>query len=280
MVQRLVVKKDTIWELGKGSIGFSFQMPLPKTDLHVLTYETFKSDIFRLFSGLTKARQFVDVGVNIGQTMLEVMSLNNELDYFGFEPNIEALSCAKSLAMSNNFEVNLFPWACSAKSSPLEIYMESTSDSSATIDKSIRPNTYNKIKPIPIASYPLDQTFCSLSQHGFMLKIDVEGSENEVFLGALRLLKEKRPLVLCEVLHAHRATEIDLNNSRKVALREFLTELNYDLFLINLSTSDREKFLGIQKIDHFPLNQLWRDSPHTCDYIFLPRELGLIYDKM
>lgn len=80
-----------------------------ETEYHLLTSETFKSDIFRLLSGLTEAQQFVDVGVNIGQTLLELMNASNKLDYFGFEPNIEALSCAKSLAKSNNFEVNLFP---------------------------------------------------------------------------------------------------------------------------------------------------------------------------
>ncbi len=274
MVKRLIVSRDVTWGLAKGSSSFQFERPESELFYHVLTSETFKSDIFCLFSRLTAARQFVDVGVNVGQTLLEVMSLNGEIDYFGFEPNIEAFSCAKSLAKGNDFKVNLFPWACSDKSSPLEIFMESTPDSSATVIRDIRPDTYEKIKPMPIASYPLDQTFYPVSQHGFMLKVDVEGGENEVFAGASRLIKEKRPLVLCEVLHAHRPTEIDFNNSRKVALRDFLTDANYDIFLINLSPSDREDFLGIQKIDHFPLHQLWRDSPHTCDYMFLPRELA------
>lgn len=101
-----------------------------------------------------------------------------------------------------------------------------------------------------------------------------------MLLGASRLFKEKRPLVLCEVLHAHRETEIDLYDSRKIALREVLIEAGYDLFLINLSPSDRESFLGIQKIDHFPLHQLWTDSPHTCDYMFLPKELGFVYNQL
>ena len=89
-MQRFIVKKDAIWEIVKVSSGFLFQKPMLETDYHLFTSETLKSDIFRLFSRLTEARQFVDVGVNIGQALLEVMNADNKLDYFGFEPNIEA----------------------------------------------------------------------------------------------------------------------------------------------------------------------------------------------
>jgi FkbM family methyltransferase len=273
VVQHAVVKRDIIWDFVKGSNALSLKEPISDPKCYVYPSGTFKTNIFWLFSRLTESRQFVDVGVNIGQTLVEIMSLNSKINYFGFEPNIEALSCARSIANSNKFEVTLLPWACSSKASPLEIYMESDADSSATTIKDIRPDIYKRVKPMQIASYPLDQVFYPISQHGFMLKVDVEGGENEVFVGASKLFKEKRPLVLCEVLHAHRSSEIDLNNSRKIALHDFLIDVGYDIFLINLSPKDREEYLGIQKIDQFPMYQLWKDSPHTCDYIFLPSEL-------
>ena len=32
-------------------------------------------------------KKFIDVGVNIGQTLLKLKSVSSEIDYIGFEPN-------------------------------------------------------------------------------------------------------------------------------------------------------------------------------------------------
>ena len=55
-MQRLIVKKDAIWEIVKGSSGFPFQKPMLETDYHLFTSETFKSDVFSLFPGLIEAQ--------------------------------------------------------------------------------------------------------------------------------------------------------------------------------------------------------------------------------
>jgi hypothetical protein len=107
------------------------------------------------------------------------------------------------------------------------------------------------------------------------MKVDVEGFENEVLTGAQELLKAKRPFVLCEVLHAHRDSEVGLNNARKLLLEGLLREMNYDILQIYLSPDDRNTFQGLSPIDAFPKDLLWKSAPHTCDFIFVPKEISL-----
>ena len=227
-----------------------------------------------MFSTVSPGRQFVDVGVNIGQTMLEVARLLPKIEYFGFEPNIEALCCAKEIANTCQINAHFYPWACSSESKPRELYAESFYDSSATLNPSIRPNTYENIRPQAIAAYPLDQILIDRLGDGFIMKIDAEGGENEVLKGAFKLLMQKRPLILCEVLNAHRESEIALNNHRKLELEQILNDMRYKIYSIELSAQDREEFRGLRRITSFQRNLLWSQSPHQCDYIFIPREIS------
>ena len=267
------LEKTITWKLEGQSVSSALFAPKNTKQLISLIEGTFKSEIVRMFRRCTGSLQFVDVGVNTGQTMMEILKLFPDTDYYGFEPNPDAYCCAQALAKANSFSVKLFPWACSHFSGPLDLYTESSLDSSATSMASIRPNTYSQIQPFKIASYPLDSILKNDAQHGFILKIDVEGSENEVLLGARKLIKNKRPLICCEVLHAHRECEIGMNNQRKKSLQEFLARQDYKIYSIILNPIDREKFIGIKKISSFPLNALWKNSPHTCDYLFVPNEI-------
>ena len=227
-------------------------------------------------SHIANIHQFVDVGANLGQTMLEVFLNNQQIEYFGFEPNPQAFACLQELALSNQINANLFPWACGINCHPATFYSSSIEDCSATLAPEIRPDTYSGCSPTHIACYPLD---VSLSSHQltscFIMKIDVEGFENEVLAGAKDLIRVKRPFILCEVLHAHRDSEIGLNNARKALLDSFLKELQYNIFQIHLSAQDRNTFQGMTQISSLPKNLLWRTAPHTCDFLFVPQEFDI-----
>lgn len=275
MVNRIRLSRTIQWS-NAGSTSWSLlDVPTPSSESLILAAGTFKTEILKIWRRLSDSNQFVDVGMNIGQTMLEVLGISRELDYYGFEPNMFAFSVARSLAEANALSVNLFPWACSSEAAPIEFYASSLLDTSATLCPSIRPNTYAGVAPQWIAAYPLDSVLGSSLRHGFLMKIDVEGSENEVLIGAMQLIQEKRPLILCEVLHAHRESEIGSNNWRKIKLLELILEFQYSLYRVDLDPLDREKFLGISKVESFPMNRIWKDSPHTCDYLFVPQEVPL-----
>lgn len=275
MVTRLSLKRNIVWELEAFEGKAEFAIPINEEQALLYASGTFKREIVKSFLDLTGCRQFVDVGANIGQTMMEIAYSFPDFDYYGFEPNVEAFCCAKSLAEVNRLRVNLFPWACSSAAVPQQFFAESKIDSSATTIASIRPNTYNQIKASSIAAYPLDQVFAERAEHGFILKIDVEGGENEVLRGSQGLLIGKRPLVMCEVLNAHRRSEFAINNWMKKELESILTDASYKIYRIKLNMHDREEFVGIDPIEAFPRNILWKGSSHQCDYVFLPEELQL-----
>lgn len=77
-----------------------------------------------MFSTVAPVSQLVDVGVNIGQTMLEVARLLPKIEYFGFEPHIEALCCAKEIANTCKINAYFYPWACSSESAPRKLELE------------------------------------------------------------------------------------------------------------------------------------------------------------
>lgn len=236
----------------------------------------FKSALLHRLRKYCNTLQFVDVGANVGQTLLEVGSSNPDLEYFGFEPNPHAFTCLQELVEQLGVKAHLYPWACGDSSVPAHLYSSSAADDSATLIPNIRPDTYANRLPSWIARYTLDQSICldSLTA-AFVLKIDVEGGENEVLAGAENVLSAKRPLIICEVLHAHQTDQIGLNNARKKLLEAFLFDHKYEIYQIGLPIESRNKLLGISRSDSFPRDVIWSHSPHTCDYLFAPREYHL-----
>lgn len=104
---------------------------------------SFKSDVLNLIHRSYPVEQFIDIGANYGQTMLEVFSLFSQIKYIGFEPNPMAYELLERTASLNSLNVIIFPFACSDESKPTKIYMtESSVNSGATIVPEIRPDTY------------------------------------------------------------------------------------------------------------------------------------------
>lgn len=170
-------------------------------------------------------------------------------------------------------DVTLMPWACASEDRPFRLYAISEIDCGATIDPSIRPDWYAQMQGSYCAAYRLDSisSEMALCTH-FFLKIDVEGGELEVLEGASKILAKWRPIIQCEVLHAHRSSEIDLNTSRKSRLLSLLLQQNYHIFICCL-TPDGKSLSRFQGLAEFPVD-VYKNSPNTCDFLFLPRELS------
>lgn len=237
----------------------------------------FKSDICqylhsrRLFPGVV-----CDVGMNAGQTLVELYGSGIPIsNYYGFEPNTSSMAIAERLIKLNPLfsDARLMPWACASQDRPFRLFAISEIDSGATIDPSIRPDWYAQMQGTYCAAYRLDSASNEMAlRTNFFLKIDVEGGELEVLQGAVQILSEWRPIIQCEVLHAHRPSEIDLNKQHKSKLLTLLRQQNYQIFICHL-TPDGKSLLRLQKLTEFPVD-VYKNSPNTCDFLFLPRELS------
>jgi FkbM family methyltransferase len=149
---------------------------------------SFKSDILKFIQPHLPVQQFIDIGANYGQTLLEIYSLIPNIEYYGFEPNLISYYLLDKLAQLNFLSATLFPCACSDSDEMLKIYLtDNPVCSGATIVPGIRPDTYQEVEGSWISTYTLDSLADKISfQKNFILKIDVEGSELQVLRGGER----------------------------------------------------------------------------------------------
>ena len=218
---------------------------------------------------------FVDVGANIGQIFLQLLlALNcnkNKLRYYAFEPNIDCYSILKKFVFNNIKNATLFPWALSAKNDYDKIYLIDKYDSGGAIIPEIRSR--NECNYEFISSYKLDSNNELKLSSGFILKIDVEGYENEVIQGASEIIKTFRPIILCELLHADSKDLIKKITIRKNELSEIFKKNKYQIWQIQkLKNSNRGSLKGIELISNFPTGLCWWESPSSIDYLITPIE--------
>lgn len=232
----------------------------------------FKTDLLEYISSKIKIDCFMDIGANIGQTMLEVYAWKKDIKYYGFEPSSTAFELLKELVRVNTLPAELFPCACSSDSRPIKLFSFSETDVCATMTPEFRP-IYENMNGEWICSYSLDSLEKEINPtKNFVLKIDVEGAELKVLEGAKKTIGGLRPIIMCEVLHANSTSELSLSKKHKKNIELFLKKNDYSIYLCELSKDERYNLVKLRRIDNFP-SLVYGDSPNTCDYLFLPTEL-------
>ncbi len=246
--------------------------------LRVKSFVTFKSSIIDILKNFASTDYFVDVGANCGSTLVEVFGNNPEINYLGFEPNHNSFRFLSKIAKLNQIKASLFPFACTDESKVTHLFLNSDFDPCATIDKRIKLDEFDDYGGLPIAGYKLDDVLPNSIPNSFILKIDVEGSEIEVFKGGLKTINFKRPFIIAEVLNSMTKKEVNFNNSRKLELEKILKQINYKIYLLKLNVKS-DILEKIQKLNHFPRDLLYENSKNICDYIFVPDEASQKFEE-
>jgi FkbM family methyltransferase len=207
---------------------------------------------------------FIDVGVNVGQTLLKLRSIDADIKYIGFEPNPACVYYTNELIKSNSFKNTIVVPAGIADIDhllTLNFYTDGDLDSSASIVKDFRPEQVYRREYVACLQYSsfhelLDNEAVSI------LKIDVEGAELEVLSSLSSVLQDKRPFVLIEILPAY-----SLDNTQRVerqaAIQEMLKKMNYKILRIHKTE------LGFSHLERIEINPRIED----CDYLLCPEEL-------
>lgn len=209
--------------------------------------------------------KFIDVGVNIGQTLLKVKSVDHNIQYIGFEPNPACLFYLDKLVKHNKLENALIvPAGIALKTNieTLHFYNGNDAESSASIMSKFRNQARTHTKKVSVFSVKdlqLSINFDGMS----ILKIDVEGSEAEVLEGFKNLIAKNNPFILIEILPVYN----DLKKPERLAsqnhIQSLLKNLRYKMFRIEKSKNSLEGFTEIFDIGvHSDLN--------NCDYIGVP----------
>lgn len=237
---------------------------------------SFTYEVLDLLRNYLSIEDFVDVGAHIGQTLLEVRLTSSDIRYFGFEPNLQAYKVLTELIKANRFDCSVRQLGISDTQEVIPLFKGEPLDGAATILPSIRPGRYGPDDCEQIECVRLDdvEEIQSLHKH-FILKIDVEGAELKVLRGARECISRLRPIIICEVLHAHDAQTLSQSRENKKQIQAYLDELNFLLYHIDLNPGQnhRQSMKSIRRISEFPVS-IYSRSPHTCEYLFLPEELS------
>jgi len=213
---------------------------------------------------------FIDVGVNVGQTILKFRSrfIN---PYLGFEINSNCVNYTRKLIKINGFKkISIFPVGLSDKDEVVVLNSNSEIDNvctDSTIVPDLRPNKYSDDDKSFVPVYKFDNLKLLDSESNLsMVKIDVEGAEFEVINGMLETINKFHPLIVCEVLDYDSALTSAKLQDRANKLYDLIRRLSYDVYLIKYS-GNTLNFENVSKINLV----LWTPaSEELNDYLFVP----------
>jgi FkbM family methyltransferase len=197
--------------------------------------------IERLLPG--RAGAFVDVGVNVGHTLLKVKLADPDRRYIGFEPNPQCLTYVQHLIDLNRFpDCTLVPVGVSNRTGVLKLYLNPDVDPSATLVEGFRePERYRRSVLVPV--FVGDEMLDRLGVTDVaVMKIDVEGGELDVMEGFDRTLRHSRPYIFCEVLPVF-DPQSDVGRfrlERQAALLALLRDLGYTVFRLYVDDTVEE----------------------------------------
>lgn len=210
---------------------------------------------------------FVDIGVNVGQTLLTFRSQYNN-PYWGFEPNPSCVFYLHALIEANGFEkTTILPVGLSTGSELMKFYIKNEVDSAGTIVKDLRPDYYQEEKVSYVPLFSFDALQMNEIKPISLIKIDVEGAELEVLSGLQKTLALHKPKVICEVLDCHSEKSKAGMQKRADQLMDLLNENEYDAYRI-LHKGLQLSFEKMQRIEL----KVWTEASYDLnDYLFVPR---------
>lgn len=195
---------------------------------------------------------FIDVGVNLGQTLIFHYSLNYKNTYLGFEPNPTCYAYSRKLIKANKIEnYHIVPIGLSSNNSIVKLFGNVEHASSGSILENFRSNKekFNKVVQY-VAVMNGDDVLAEigLQEKVGLLKIDVEGAELDVLSGMTNTIENDKPIMIVEVLPIY-SVERENGKYRKQrvdALLKLLKERDYCLYLI---VEDSFKLKRIETIE-------------------------------
>lgn len=209
----------------------------------------------------------MDVGANIGQTLLDYISADTSSGYVGFEPNINcAVHLSRFISDNNLADCQLVPAALSDSDGVVALYLESAVDSMATTVKGFRPGRESKCELI--ACFRLDSLRSSMGLDEIaIIKIDVEGGELAAVSGMIETIEASQPWLLCEVLGRPVGTPAHANSEQ---FAQLVHKLGYQIMHIG-KTEDRKNITSLTALESFRATKDNEPFLDIYDYLLVPR---------
>ncbi|MCK5401077.1 MAG: FkbM family methyltransferase [Flavobacteriaceae bacterium] len=210
-------------------------------------------------------KRFIDVGVNIGQTLLKLKSVSSEIEYIGFEPNPMCVNYVDLLVKNNNFKrISVIPVGISDKTEigVLNFFYSSSTDSSASMIAEFRPGQkIDRKEFIPLFDLERLKETINLDVVS-VLKIDVEGAELEVLSSFKSIIKDKQPIILIEILPAYNDQNL-FRVERQNKIQLMLSEAGYSIHRV---IKENDILLNLEEISEIGIHS----DLNKCEYVMVP----------
>ena len=224
-----------------------------------------------------KTGLFVDIGANLGQTLLALKSINSYINYLGIEPNYFALNYLNELIKINKLQnkTHILPGALTRKEgfSNLDFYNPILSDSTASIIQKFRTDEiveYSQEVP-NVSSNKLKNIV--LNKKISTIKIDVEGAEYQCIKSLKDLIIKNKPFIIVEILPVFSLKNKERYRNQR-GIFKYLTSIEYICFRI--IKNKKNKLSHYHKLNDIEIHS----NLSFCDYIFVPKDkLKVFYSK-
>ena len=156
-----------------------------------------------------KCSAFADIGANIGYYSLIAARANPSMKVYAFEPASGPLHFLKKNVAINGLEnqIDVFAVALSNTAGNLEFQeirnrgQQNTRYNLGGAGKILKENdSRDNIIPVLVPSETMDVFFRKLSPVPDLIKMDTEGTENMILEGAQKIIREHKPIIICETL--------------------------------------------------------------------------------
>lgn len=241
--------------------------PLDTSERH----EPFLREIVRR---LLEARPgpFIDVGVNVGQTLMKVLSIDRQRAYVGFEPQIGCCHFVNQFLRLNGLRnAMVLPIGLSDSNRILTLYSSGQYDVMASLTGNRDVTGEHRPDATHVQTRIGDEVLAELGISAISaIKIDVEGAELQVLSGLKGTLRTARPPVIFEVLpnfYGHQrimqpAQVRAANQAAADAVFALLYSVDYEVFQLDEKS-------GETKISRFELDD--REGFVGADFLARPR---------
>jgi FkbM family methyltransferase len=267
ILNRLGILRLLSWNQGIVRHGVKQVIPIVRgTGTEHLTHpgERWMSDVLeRLVPLCVPGSCFVDVGVNLGQTLLRLRVVTSKMAWIGFEPNAACVSYVNRLIRLNAWgDTTLFDFGLGEQTGErlLQFYDGSGTDSSASLIEGFRDlNSVTGTISVSVRRWN-DIPEVKARRIG-MVKIDVEGAECEVLRGMEEMLATDRPYVIVEILPVY-GPENTARLERQMELEQLIMQLGYSIFRI---LHPEGLFRGFLPVSHIGVHS----DLAACDYLLV-----------
>jgi FkbM family methyltransferase len=227
----------------------------------------------QLYNILYSIQNIIDVGANFGYHTL-LFSRECSMNVYAFEPQIQNFKLLEDNVRINDIQnIILYNYACGDHNCEIKtpIYENSGTLNMGDItpDHDCIKNKYSITKSIL-----LDEI--SFPSKIDLIKIDVQGWEKKVLLGAKKLLKTDKPVLIVEFEHF----QLMKTNTSCKELFDFIREQNYYIFYLEYQYPSDHICIHNDNMEEFRTRFKNYIFPHTENNTLNNNFINSVYEKI